>query len=67
MSRKFTPQGQPMAYIYSSSMLSISLLVLGNVPALTRLLQAYIKRGPQEIISSNNLVRKTIADLLQFF
>ena len=56
-----------MAYIYSSSMLSISLLVLGNVPALTRLLQAYIKRGPQEIISSNNLVRKTIADLLQFF
>ena len=29
----------------------------GNIPALTRLLQAYVKRGPKEIIDSNNLVR----------
>jgi len=27
----------------------------GNVPALTRLLQAYVKRGPEEIIKSNQL------------
>ena len=31
---------------------------IGNIPALTRLLQAYVKRGAEEIISGGSLVSK---------
>ena len=30
--------------------------ILGNIPAMTRLLQAYVKRGPNEIVNGGKLV-----------
>ena len=35
-------------------------LLLGNVPALRKLLQAYVKRGANEIVSSGSLVSSTM-------